>query len=260
MNAPSLLLSQGWQGPSHPLNPNSSTAHTHITKPLLISRKQNTLGVGNNPHDRHGKDQWWLRDFESALKSLGTGKAEVDKKEDGKGRMGKWGMGGLAGKERGLYGFFVKGEGLEGTIGSGSGTSGNTSGIESGDDEKEERRDRRKRRRIVVEGRDDREGEKGADEDSTKVQRKKKTRSRDKQKRIVKEGVASGDTENETGEGAKKKDKACKRAKREDKLGRLEAELRQLQQDDSKSNDLGKATAIRKLERRIRKRKAKPTD
>ncbi|KZZ87967.1 hypothetical protein AAP_05233 [Ascosphaera apis ARSEF 7405] len=73
MDAKALLMSQGWSGPGNPLNPGRRPgAHggLGLTKPILVSRKQNTLGVGKKTIDH--SNQWWLRGFEAALKGVGT--------------------------------------------------------------------------------------------------------------------------------------------------------------------------------------------
>ncbi|KAL9000228.1 MAG: hypothetical protein Q9169_001130 [Polycauliona sp. 2 TL-2023] len=113
MNAAAYLTSQGWRGSGHALHPSGNG----ISKPLLISQKSNTLGVGKKAHDAYA-DQWWARAFDDTLKSLNgqsttkksstTAEAEVVKRAVVPTR---WSMGG------GLYGGFVRGEGLRGTMG-----------------------------------------------------------------------------------------------------------------------------------------------
>ena len=102
MNAESLLKKQGWRGAGHSLD----TSGRGIKKPLLISHKQDLNGLGHKKAAWKTDDQWWMRAFDESLQSLGTGQtstlAEVQKKGINRG---------------GLYGFFVKGEGLVGTIG-----------------------------------------------------------------------------------------------------------------------------------------------
>lgn len=102
MNAENLLKKQGWRGAGHSLD----TSGRGIKKPLLISHKQDLNGLGHKKAAWKTDDQWWMRAFDESLQSLGTGQtstlAEVQKKGINRG---------------GLYGFFVKGEGLIGTIG-----------------------------------------------------------------------------------------------------------------------------------------------
>ncbi|KAF2218321.1 hypothetical protein BDZ85DRAFT_183553, partial [Elsinoe ampelina] len=115
MNATSYLVSHGWiPGTSlHPHKPHS------LSKPLLISRKVDVLGVGLNKNTSVS-DQWWLRAFDSSLKALGTGqKGALDGvREHGVVRGG-------------LYGRFVRGEPEGGTIGKVLGSVGDGDGIKT---------------------------------------------------------------------------------------------------------------------------------
>lgn len=73
MNAHAYLLRYGWSGPGNPLNSKRTSTHgggLGLTKPILISRKPNTLGVGTKTTHDH-TNQWWLRGFEAALKGVG---------------------------------------------------------------------------------------------------------------------------------------------------------------------------------------------
>lgn len=100
MDAASYLRRQGWQGEGH------SLSHTGngLKKPLLISKKIDVLGVGLNKHAAVS-DQWWMRAFDQGLKDLGTGKKTTLSTVREKGvHFG------------GLYGRFVKGDTVQGTI------------------------------------------------------------------------------------------------------------------------------------------------
>lgn len=69
MDARSYLQRQGWQeGNSLGISGNG------IKKPLLISFKDNALGIGSKKQKEKQADQWWLRAFDTALKDFGTGK------------------------------------------------------------------------------------------------------------------------------------------------------------------------------------------
>ncbi|MCJ1260573.1 hypothetical protein MMC22_000435 [Lobaria immixta] len=116
MDTAAYLTRQGWLGSGHSLHP---TGHG-IAKPLLISKKLDLLGLGQRKNDVHA-DQWWARDFDTTLMHLNVGtygatekpekvasKTELHPLHDG----WKRGRGGLG---NGLYGNFVKGEGLIGT-------------------------------------------------------------------------------------------------------------------------------------------------
>lgn len=100
MDAASYLKKQGWKGDGHSLDPTSRG----IKKPLLVSKKVDVLGVGLNKHAAVS-DQWWMRAFDQGLKDLGTGKTNALT------NIREHGM--FAG---GLYGRFVKGEGVAGTF------------------------------------------------------------------------------------------------------------------------------------------------
>lgn len=118
MDTTAYLTRHGWRGDGHSLHPSGYG----IKKPLLVSQKSNAFGIGKKKHDAHA-DQWWARAFDATLKDLNvsrdgtSGKAETvtfgvgAKQLDMVGRMGgKWAANG------GLYGAFVRGQGLEGTI------------------------------------------------------------------------------------------------------------------------------------------------
>ncbi|KAF2150641.1 hypothetical protein K461DRAFT_179450 [Myriangium duriaei CBS 260.36] len=100
MNAEAYLRKHGWAGSGHSLHPHKTTS---LKKPLLVSKKVDVLGLGLNKNDV--SDQWWLRAFDSSLKALGTGE---------KGTLGHVREHGV--KRGGLYGRFVRGERLEGSI------------------------------------------------------------------------------------------------------------------------------------------------
>ncbi|EMC99301.1 hypothetical protein BAUCODRAFT_53708, partial [Baudoinia panamericana UAMH 10762] len=102
MDTGAYLRKQGWLGDGHSLD------HTGkgIKRPLLVSKKVDVLGVGLNKHTAVS-DQWWLRAFDQGLKALGTGQESVLS------QVQKHGV-----SRGGLYGRFVKGDGVPGTIGS----------------------------------------------------------------------------------------------------------------------------------------------
>lgn len=102
MDTTAYLVRHGWQGTGHSLQPHKTTS---LKRPLLVSRKVDVLGVGLSKTNSLS-DQWWLRAFDSSLKNLGTGKESVLSSLRTNGA-----------KRGGLYGHFVKGETVEGTIG-----------------------------------------------------------------------------------------------------------------------------------------------
>jgi nucleolar protein TMA23 len=101
MDASGYLKKHGWQGSGHSLDGNGRG----LKKPLLVSKKVDVLGVGLNKHAAVS-DQWWLRAYDQGLATLGTGK------ESALAQAQKHGV-----NRGGLYGRFVKGEGVPGTLG-----------------------------------------------------------------------------------------------------------------------------------------------
>jgi nucleolar protein TMA23 len=101
MDASQYLKNHGWQGSGHSLDGNGRG----LKKPLLVSKKVDVLGVGLNKHAAVS-DQWWLRAYDQGLQTLGTGK------ESALSQAQKHGV-----NRGGLYGRFVKGEGMPGSLG-----------------------------------------------------------------------------------------------------------------------------------------------
>ncbi|KAF2093470.1 hypothetical protein NA57DRAFT_23372, partial [Rhizodiscina lignyota] len=99
MDASAYLKSHGWRGSGYSLD----HSDRGLKKPLLVSHKIDVLGVGKKKHNH--SDQWWMRAFDETLKALGTGQTTTLDS------IRKNGM------NRGsLYGFFVRGEALQGTF------------------------------------------------------------------------------------------------------------------------------------------------
>ncbi|KAL8370526.1 hypothetical protein RB595_000752 [Gaeumannomyces hyphopodioides] len=126
MDAHALLKSQGWRGHGHTLHPSDDSAG--LARPLLISRKDNTLGIGKKEHCT--SDQWWLNAFDQQLQGLDTtgktGAAVVQTVQ--RGALNAIQARGAAARYTGVYGLyasFVRGGLLEGTISSPS-SSGNS--------------------------------------------------------------------------------------------------------------------------------------
>jgi nucleolar protein TMA23 len=147
MNAHALLTSQGWRGSGHSLHPTSD--QTGLSRPLLVSRKQNNLGVGKKQHKT--SDMWWMNAFDKSLKGLDTsteGKVIQTVTNSGLDMVAKGGSK-FVGSE-GLYACFVKGESLTGTITPEDQESRITAMIQQRSDEmKEERRARKAARRAA---------------------------------------------------------------------------------------------------------------
>ena len=118
MDTAAYLISQGWRGDGHSLH----YTGRGITKPISISQKANTFGIGKKKHDAHA-DQWWARAFDDTLKGLNATKDEAT------GRTERISMGAGAQAlqlvekvgakwvaQGGLYSNFVRGESLSGTL------------------------------------------------------------------------------------------------------------------------------------------------
>jgi nucleolar protein TMA23 len=101
MNAESYLRAQGWKGSGHSLD----ATGRGIKKPLLISHKQDQLGLGKKKAAYTTDDQWWMRAYDQSLQSIGTGQESTLDQIRTKGI-----------NRGGLYGFFVKGEAIAGTM------------------------------------------------------------------------------------------------------------------------------------------------
>lgn len=130
MDAHAHLISLGWAGPGHSLNSRPHKGRSGLAydpkqerengngliKPLLISQKKNTFGIGKKAHEPAAGNDWWLKGFETALSNVGKSENErtsgTATPEQGRSANG------YTGKHVGLYAFFVKGGQMEGTISS----------------------------------------------------------------------------------------------------------------------------------------------
>ncbi|KAI8933536.1 hypothetical protein NX059_009274 [Plenodomus lindquistii] len=117
MNADAYLRKQGWRGSGHSLD----STDRGIKKPLLIAHKQDQLGLGKKKAAYTTDDQWWMRAYDQSLQSIGTGK------ESTLNQIRTQGV-----NRGGLYGFFVKGEDIKGTIEDSSATTTDASVPPSG--------------------------------------------------------------------------------------------------------------------------------
>lgn len=106
MDAQAYLMRHGWSGPGNPLNPNQRPGPhggLGLTKPILVARKQNNHGVGKKT-TKDPTNQWWLRGFEDALKGVGDESPSAVSAKTNNALTSE------------LYRFFVRGEGLAGTL------------------------------------------------------------------------------------------------------------------------------------------------
>ena len=154
MDAEAYLLRHGWAGSGHSLHPHKATS---LKKPLLVSKKVDVLGLGLRRVDAIA-DQWWLRAFDSSLKAMGSGD---------KGVLGQVREHGV--RRGGLYGRFVRGERLEGSLLTPTTTTTTTGGkgVAEGKGKRkrstgEKEEGRRKRKRTIEE-----EEEEGSTEERT---------------------------------------------------------------------------------------------
>ena len=114
MDAAAYLTRQGWRGEGYSLDPKNRG----IKKRLLVSKKQNQLGVGKKKFDA-AADQWWQGALEGALKGLNVAPS-VQAASKSKPLEAKTSPALLANpKWRGLYQSFVRGSTLEGTMSQG---------------------------------------------------------------------------------------------------------------------------------------------
>ena len=135
MDAQAHLLSLGWAGPGHALdsykqkgkrglayNPSAGssipTFANGLVKPILASQKKNNFGIGKKAHEPAKGNEWWLKGFETALSNMKKGETSETATPEIPGESGRGsGAGsGYMGKHEGLYGFFVKGTQMEGTM------------------------------------------------------------------------------------------------------------------------------------------------
>ena len=194
MNAQDYLLRQGWAGPGTPLNPTRQRAGgphggLGLTKPILVARRKGNEGVGKKT-TKDPTNQWWLRGFEDALKG-------VSGEGDGPNGGGQTGRTPNALTSE-LYRFFVRGEGLAGTV-----------GVQNQDKEKEKEKVKGKRKRNDEDGDKSEKKKKRKDKDESK-ESKEERRQRKLEKRLKKERKA------EEGVSKHKEKKSKKESKPED--------------------------------------------
>ncbi|ODA76129.1 hypothetical protein RJ55_08412 [Drechmeria coniospora] len=183
-----------------------------LSKPLLLSRKDDTKGLGTKQH--FTSDQWWMNAFDEQLQGLDTSKpgTVTQKVTTGKlnsidkGSLGKWY----------LYQSFVRGGLLEGSLGmaekdtsstdSDSATPTTSDGTENKRETKEERKARKEMKRRRKEEREKTraarrerkaakarcKAELSADaDDEKKLRRARKEEKRRKRKEKESKGVGS---------------------------------------------------------------------
>ena len=87
-----------------------------LIRPILASKKDDTLGLGRRKHEPAGGSEWWVKGFEKALGDVGKSGSErssgVSTPDTVKGGAGVGGEG----KFGALYSFFVSGGEMAGTV------------------------------------------------------------------------------------------------------------------------------------------------
>lgn len=138
MNAAALLTGQGWLGPGHALdarltdygapkykqkgkrglafdgNPatEQSVTGNGLVKPLLVSQRTGRHGIGKKAHEPQAGNQWWMKGFQTALNNIGKSESERTSAAN----SGTSTPYGYTGKHGGLYGYFVAGQMMKGTL------------------------------------------------------------------------------------------------------------------------------------------------
>lgn len=106
MDTAAYLTRQGWRGSGHSIDPSGHG----IAKPLLVSKKNDVLGLGNRKNDALAS-QWWLKAFDTALKQVNYGAVDGSSRPVEKAAS----IFQRPFYSNALYSNFVKGEGLSGT-------------------------------------------------------------------------------------------------------------------------------------------------
>lgn len=213
MDAHALLTSQGWRGSGHSLHKTDDSIG--LARPILVSRKNNSLGIGRKNHVT--SDQWWLNAFDEQLKSLDTSNktSVVQTKKNTTKLEGLLTHG--AGKYTGanaLYACFVSGGLLKGTLQTEEEDQSTDATPEAEvvpvrKETKEERRARREAKR-------QRKAAKLAKENAFASKDAKRTKSKDKVKDKLKSKKDKKSRKSTTGE-TKEERRARKEAKRREK-------------------------------------------
>ncbi|TLD23237.1 hypothetical protein PspLS_07457 [Pyricularia sp. CBS 133598] len=178
MDAQALLKSQGWRGHGHTLHPTDDS--TGLAKPLLLSRKDNTLGIGKKEHCT--SDQWWLNAFDQQLQGLDTTSQKgAIVQTVSRGALNAIETRGVASRYTGAYGLyasFVRGGLLEGTISSSTTSSGDSTPAPDGETRLETKSERKARRALRRRERAEKKARGGLDVDAILAARKKKKTDR----------------------------------------------------------------------------------
>ncbi|KAK9461890.1 uncharacterized protein V1516DRAFT_615798, partial [Lipomyces oligophaga] len=115
MNSTDYLVSYGW-------TPGTGFKKGSIARPILVHHKKDTKGLGNSSLDT---ETWWERVFDGQLQTLDVFSEKIPKEHEQSLATIR------AAKNSKLYSMFVRGQGLEGSIGSQSSSLESTPAIES---------------------------------------------------------------------------------------------------------------------------------
>lgn len=224
MDAHALLKSQGWRGSGHSLHKTDDSIG--LAKPILTSRKNNTLGIGRKDHVT--SDQWWLNALDEQLKSLDTSsKTSIVQTKRNTKLEGLLTAG--AGKYTGansLYACFVSGGLLQGTLQGESHHESTdttpeaevpTSVKKETKEERRARREERRRKRAAKLARDSTASEEVVDKESFESRDKPKSKSKSKPKseKKAKSGKKGGIPETKEERRARKEARRIHKEKKE---------------------------------------------
>ena len=172
-------MSLGWAGPGNALNSHIKSHKGRgglgLTKPLLVAHKKNTFGIGKKVHQPASGNDWWLKGFEKALQGVGTdGAKSGSEATSGTATPAAESTSGYVGKHSGLYGFFVRGEQMEGTLDGDETRNQETSAII----EKAQKKSKSKKRKSEAIN-EDTTTSLDADESASRSKKTKKTKGQD---------------------------------------------------------------------------------
>jgi nucleolar protein TMA23 len=215
MNAHALLSAQGWRGHGHSLHKHDDSIG--LAKPLLLSRKDNTKGLGNAQH--FNADQWWMNAFDEQLKGLETNKKGhvVQTLKTGKlntienGSLGKYSV----------YTSFVRGGFLEGTLSLLKSDTTTSESDNDSDGNETSKSTKTKTEAKSKESKEERKARKAAKKQrkAEKTQEKAARRERKKLKKLKTNGLTGSETSD-----IAKDEKRRRRARKEEKRRKRETE------------------------------------
>ncbi|KAL6863070.1 hypothetical protein ACO1O0_003314 [Amphichorda felina] len=217
MNAHALLSAQGWRGHGHSLHKTDDTIG--LAKPLLLSRKDNTKGLGTSQH--FNADQWWLNAFDEQLKGLETSKDGGVRQTVTTGKLNTVEMGSMG--KYSVYTSFVSGGFLEGTVDLLKKLSATSISDSTPEDDQDAKKAKLKSSKKSKETKEERRARKDAkrrrkEERALRRAARQARRERKKAKALGKASSSSGSSD------AAKEEKRRRRAKKEERRRKRKAE------------------------------------